>query len=189
MKIFALALALASPLALAANWQLDNTQSSLHFVSVKNDTVAEVHQFKQLSGSWDGKNVKVSIAANSLETQIPIRNERIWQYVLNSAQYATVDVGAKLKMQNIEALSVGGSTVQELPLSVTISGNTATISSKIRITRISNTVLQASTEAPLMLNTANFKLTDGIAKLQELAGLKRIDAMVPVSFNVRFTQQ
>lgn len=189
MKILALALALASPLALAANWQLDNAQSSLHFVSVKNDTVAEVHQFKQLNGNWDGNKVQLSIAADSLETQIPIRNERIWQYVLKSAQYATIDVSAELKMQNIEALSVGDSTVQDLPLSVTISGTTATVSSKIRITRISNNVLQASTEAPLMLNTAHFKLTDGLAKLQELAGLKRIDSMVPVSFSVRFTQQ
>mgnify|MGYP000265304925 CR=1 FL=1 len=188
MKIFVLALAFVSPFTMAANWQLDNSQSSLHFVSVKNDTVAEVHQFKQLSGNWDGAKVNISIAADSLDTQIPIRNERIWQYVLKSSDYAAITVRAELNEQNIKTLSVGGSTVQEIPLNVTISGTTATVNSKVRITRLSSTALQANTEAPLMLSTSSFKLTDGVAKLQELAGLKRIDPIVPVSFSVRFTQ-
>jgi len=51
MKIFALALALSSSVATAADWALDNSQSGLHFVSVKNELVAETHQFSQLSGN------------------------------------------------------------------------------------------------------------------------------------------
>jgi len=45
MRKFVLALALCASSAHAA-WQLDNDQSSLKFVTVKNDVVAETHSLK-----------------------------------------------------------------------------------------------------------------------------------------------
>ncbi|MBZ9613746.1 YceI family protein [Rheinheimera maricola] len=189
MKVFALALALTSTLASAANWQLDNSQSSLHFVSVKNDVVAETHQFKQLSGNWDGNNVVISIAINSLETNIPIRNERIWQYVLHAEKFAAISVSAALAEAETAKLATGQSVVMTMPLNVTIGSETSELSAAVRLTKLSNTSIAASSETPLMLNTNSFKLTAGVAKLQELAGLKRIDPLLPVSFSVQFTQQ
>ncbi len=189
MKVFALALAFSSSLASATSWQLDNSQSSLHFVSVKNDVIAETHQFKQLSGSWDGSKVSISIPVSSLETHIPIRNERIWQYVLQAEQFANIQVSAELKAAAVASLAVQDSVVLDLPLAVTIAAERVTLQAKVRITRLSSSVLQASTEAPLILDSNSVKLTAGVAKLQELAGLNRIDPLVPVSFNVRFAQQ
>lgn len=189
MKVFALALALTSTLASAANWQLDNSQSSLHFVSVKNDVVAETHQFKQLSGSWDGNNVVVNIAVNSLETNIPIRNERIWQYVLQAEQFAAISIKATLAETETAKLAAGQSVVKTLPLNVTIGAETSELSAAVRLTKLSDTTIAASSETPLMLNTNSYKLGAGVAKLQELAGLKRIDPLLPVSFSVQFTQQ
>ncbi|MEO3680555.1 YceI family protein [Rheinheimera fenheensis] len=189
MKVFAIALALASSSALATNWQLDNSQSALHFVSVKNDVVAETHRFKQLSGQWDGSKVEISIAVNSMDTQIPIRDERIWQYVLNTGQFAAINVTAPLASDKLDNLSVGQSSVHTVPLSVNIAGQTNELSAQVRITRLTDKSLQATTEAPVMLNTNSFNLTAGVAKLQELAGLKRIEPLVPVSFSVRFNQQ
>lgn len=189
MKVFAMALALASSSALAANWQLDNNQSALHFVSVKNDVVAETHRFKQLSGQWDGSKVAISIAVNSMDTQIPIRDERIWQYVLNAGQFAAINVTAPLASDKLDNLAVGQSSVHTVPLSVNIAGQTNELSAQVRITRLTDKSLQATTEAPVMLNTNSFNLTAGVAKLQELAGLKRIEPLVPVSFSVLFNQQ
>ena len=189
MKVFALALALTSTLASAANWQLDNSQSSLHFVSVKNDVVAETHQFKQLSGSWDGNNAVISIAVNSLETNIPIRNERIWQYVLQAEKFAVISVKAALAEAETAKLLPGQSKVITLPLNVTIGAETSELNATVRLTKLSDSAIAASSETPLMLNTNSYKLTAGVAKLQELAGLKRIDPLLPVSFSVQFTQQ
>ena len=189
MKLFTLALAFSSSLVSAANWQLDNSQSSLHFVSVKNEVVAETHQFKQLSGNWDGSMVNISIPVNSLETLIPIRNERIWQYVLQAEKFSAITASAELKQDVLANLAIRDSMLLELPLNVTIATETAVLNAKLRITRLSANTLQATTEAPLMLNTGSFKLLDGVAKLQELAGLKSIDTLVPVSFTVRFNQQ
>nr|WP_285895612.1 YceI family protein [Rheinheimera oceanensis] len=173
----------------AANWQLDNSQSSLHFVSVKNEIVAETHHFKQLSGNWDGSMVNISIPVNSLETLIPIRNERIWQYVLQAEQFAAITVSAELKQDALANLAVRDSILLELPLNVTIATETAALNANLRITRLSANTLQAVTEAPLMLNTHSFKLAAGVGKLQQLAGLQSISPLVPVSFTVRFNQQ
>lgn len=189
MKVLALALALSSSMVSAASWQLDSSQSALHFVSVKNDVVAETHQFKQLTGNWDGSKVNISIPVSSLDTLIPIRNERIWQYVLQAEQFAAITVSAELKQDTLATLAISESMLLELPLNVTIATETVALNAKLRITKLSADTLQAVTEAPLMLNTSSFKLTDGVAKLQELAGLKSIDALVPVSFTVRFNQQ
>lgn len=189
MKVFALVLALTSTLASAANWQLDNRQSSLHFVSVKNDVVAETHQFTDLTGSWDGKKVSITIPVNSLETQIPIRNERIWQYVLQAEQFASIAVSAALPGTTTDALAIGASVVVKLPLNVTIAAETVEINAAVRITKLDDNTLLAATQAPLMLNTNSFKLAAGVSKLQELAGLKRIDPLLPVSFTVQFIKQ
>ena len=189
MKVCGLALALTSTLASAANWQLDNSQSSLHFVSVKNDVVAEIHQFTQLTGNWNGKQVNIEIPVTSLETQIPIRNERIWQYVLQAEKFAAISVSATLTEAETAKLTTGQSSVLTLPLNVTIGTETSELSAAIRLTKLSDTTIAASNETPLMLNTNSYKLTAGVAKLQELAGLKRIDPLLPVSFSVQFTQQ
>lgn len=189
MKLFALALALSSTVATAANWTLDNSQSALNFVSVKNELIAETHSFSQLSGNWDGSNVTVDIAVNSMDTLIPIRNERIWQYVLHAEKYAAITVSAPLQQETLAKLATGDSVVADVPLAVTIASETVTLTAKLRITKLNANTLQAVTEAPLMLNTNSFKLTAGVTKLQELAGLSSIEPLVPVSFNVRFKQQ
>lgn len=188
MKVFAIALALASSTLSAANWQLESSDSSLHFVSVKNELVAETHHFKQLNGSWDGKSVSIDIDVSSMDTQIPIRNERIWQYVLNAGQFAAITVTAPLSTDSLSGLQTGQSTVQTLPLTVSIAGQAAQLNAAVRISRLNNTTLLATTEAPIMLNTNSFNLTAGVAKLQELAGLKSIEPVVPVSFSVLFKQ-
>lgn len=188
MKVLALSFALCAGFANAATWQLDNEQSSLHFVSVKNELVAETHTFQTLNGSWDEKNVSVSIPVSGMQTNIPIRNDRIWQYVLQADQFANIQVTAPLTSESIASLTAGNSVVQDLPLTATIAGQSAVVTAKVRITMLNGNTLQATTEAPLMLNTNQFKLGTGIAKLQELAGLKRIDPMVPVTFNVRFSK-
>ena len=189
MKVLALSLALCAGVANAATWQLDNEQSSLHFVSVKNELVAETHAFQTLNGSWDEKSVSVSIPVSSMQTNIPIRNDRIWQYVLQADQFANIQIKAPLTSESIASLTAGNSLVQDVPLTATIAGQSAVVTAKVRITMLNGSTLQAVTEAPLMLDTNQFKLAAGIAKLQELAGLKRIDPMVPVTFNVRFSKQ
>ena len=188
MKALILAVSLASSAAMAANWQLDSSASSLHFVSVKNDVVAEIHQFSELNGQWDGTTASISIPVSSMQTNIPIRNERIWQYVLQADKFAAIDVSVQISENVLKDMPISGAKLLDLPINLTIAGQTATVMANVQLVKLSDTLLQANTTAPLMLNTSSFNLTAGVAKLQELAGLKRIEPLVPVSFSVRFSR-
>ena len=61
-----------------ARWQLDSDASNLSFISIKNGTIVETHTFSTLSGEVgnDG-NAAVIIALSSVQTLIPIRDERM----------------------------------------------------------------------------------------------------------------
>jgi len=188
MKALILALSFASTAAVAANWQLDSNASSLNFVSVKNDVVSEVHHFSELAGQWDGETASVSIPVSSMQTNIPIRNERIWQYVLQAEKFNAIEASVKIAEDAIKAMQVTEAKLLDLPITLNIAGQTATVNAKVRILKLTDNLIQADTTAPIMLNTNSFNLTAGVAKLQELAGLKRIDPLVPVSFSVRFSR-
>lgn len=61
-----------------ADWALQGDQSSINFVSVKANAVAEVSQFKKVAGTIDKQgNVKLSIDLASVDTGISIRDERM----------------------------------------------------------------------------------------------------------------
>ncbi|PTB84854.1 YceI family protein, partial [Pseudidiomarina aestuarii] len=68
----------------ADTWRINADSSVLNFVSVKNETVAETHRFTDLSGAVTDGKLEVSIPVASIDTQIPIRNERMLKHIFNS---------------------------------------------------------------------------------------------------------
>ena len=61
-----------------ADWTLDNERSIVNFISIKNASIGEVHRFRSLAGSVsDDGAVRLVIDLDSVETLIPIRNQRM----------------------------------------------------------------------------------------------------------------
>jgi polyisoprenoid-binding protein YceI len=187
MRLVLAALALTTAFASHANWQLDPAQSQLRFVSVKNAVVAEIHQFTQLSGTWadDGK-VSVQIPVASLDTLIPIRNERMLEHVFNAKTYPTITVTAMIAPKLVSDLVVGASMQHSTELSLTMLDQTQTLPAQLTLTKLADGKIQAATTAPILINSASFKLDTGVRKLQEIAKLNDISMVVPVTFNVEF---
>ncbi|MEE2025570.1 MULTISPECIES: YceI family protein [Alkalimonas] len=187
MKTMLCSLLLATSLGASANWQLDNSTSRLDFVSLKNDVAAEVHQFSQLSGSWqaDG-SLQIEIAVSSLQTHIPIRDDRMWQYLLKLDDYPLITATGTVSPDAIADLAIGSSKTVRVPLQLTIVGQTQRVQSEVLVTRLAENSLQVNTQAPIMVNGDQFGLTEGLNRLRDLAGLQNINPMVPVTFTVRF---
>lgn len=188
MRKFALALALCAGSA-HATWQLDNSQSSLKFVTVKNDVVAETHSLKQLSGSVaaDGR-FNIDIAVTSLDTLIPIRNERMLEHLFKASQFGNISAAGQFDSAKLQSLAVGSSLSETVALQLTITGITQTVNAAVKVLKVSDKQLVAYTEAPVLVKASDFKLEGGIKTLQDLAGLKRIEQVVPVTFSVQFTR-
>lgn len=185
MKKLALVVAAALSFSAAADWSVNSSQSSLNFVSVKNDVVAETHSFKDLTGSLtEAGDFAVAIPAMSIDTMIPIRNERILEHVLTAKQYATINAKGKVDSKVLTGLKTGDSVVVDQALDLTLLMKTQSLTAKVKVTKVSDSQLVVTTVAPIMLDVNKFELNAGVEKLRELAGLKSISPMVPTTFSL-----
>lgn len=185
MKKLALVVAAALSFSAAADWSVNSAQSSLNFVSVKNDVVAETHSFKDLTGSLtEAGDFAVAIPAMSIDTMIPIRNERILEHVLAAKQYATINAKGKVDSKVLAGLKTGDSVVVDQALDLTLLTKTQSLTAKVKVTKVSDSQLVVTTVAPIMLDVNKFELNAGVEKLRELAGLKSISPMVPTTFSL-----
>ncbi len=185
MKKLALVVAAALSFSAAADWSVNSAQSSLNFVSVKNDVVAETHSFKDLTGSLtEAGDFAVAIPAMSIDTMIPIRNERILEHVLAAKQYATINAKGKVDSKVLAGLKTGDSAVVDQALDLTLLTKTQSLTAKVKVTKVSDSQLVVTTVAPIMLDVNKFELNAGVEKLRELAGLKSISPMVPTTFSL-----
>lgn len=185
MKKLALVVAAALSFSAAADWSVNSQQSSLNFVSVKNDVVAETHSFKELTGKLTSAGeFSVAIPVMSIDTIIPIRNERILEHVLAAKQYATINAKGKVDSKVLTGLKTGDSVVVDQALDLTLLTQSQSLMSKVKVTKVSDSQLVVTTVAPIMLDVNKFELNAGVEKLRELAGLKSISPMVPTTFSL-----
>jgi polyisoprenoid-binding protein YceI len=170
-----------------AQWQLENDQSNLNFISIKKTSIAEVHQFKKLSGKVnDAGDIHLVIDLSSVDTQIDLRNERLKTMLFEVAQFPTAAFDGHIDMNKIDMLKVGEAL--DMPVNGTLSMHGVTQDTKavLRMVKLSGNQIQVATKLPIILNADTYGLAAGIEKLREAAGLPVISAVVPVTFNLVF---
>ena len=173
----------------AAGWSLNNEQSTLSFVSIKADHVAEVHTFDRLSGEInDAGDVVVTIDLTSVSTLIPIRDERMQALLFDTARYPRATIAAAIDLPTLAAMSAGFSQTMQFNFSLRLHGAARSYSTEVKVTRLA-TGLMAATLKPVVVTAEDFGLQDGVEALREIAGLPSISRAVPVSFTVQFDQQ
>jgi|TARA_R110002074_G_scaffold152936_1_gene307482 hypothetical protein len=170
-----------------ADYQLDNTQSSLHFVSIKKDKIAETHSFQRLSGSISADGAaKIIIDLASVETNIDIRNERMKSLLLETGVYPTAEVSAILDEAQLTGIAAGSSVILPTALTLNLHGHSAAIQADLRVTGLEDGALLVTTVKPVLLSAFDFSLDAGIQKLMEVAKLPSISTAVPVTFTLVF---
>jgi len=181
--------ALLIPFAAQADWTLDGQASSLGFVSIKNGAVVESHQFKRLSGiiSAEGE-ARLIIDLDSVETLIPIRNERMRSLLFKTTEYSEAFVSIDLDMNEFVTLDIDSNMAKTLTVDVMISGQTAAVTAPVNITRSGDSIMVSSIK-PLVISAGSWGLMPGIEALRAIAGLTSITPAVPVSFSLKFDLQ
>jgi polyisoprenoid-binding protein YceI len=170
-----------------AQWQLDNEASDLRFVTTKNTNFAEVQQFKKMSGEITSAGaVSFTIDLRSVETQIPIRNERLQNLLFDVDQYPTATWTGFDEFSSLANLPIGASKDFEVNGKLTLHGKTQEAKASLRVVRLNEERLQVTTRAPILVSANQFDLVAGIEKLRELMGLPNIIGTVPVNFALTF---
>ena len=171
----------------STGWTLNSAASELQFVTTKNTNVAEVQKFNRLTGSVSPSGaVQLVIDLASVETQIPIRNERLQTMLFDIAKFPTAQFNGQLDMAPVQALAVGDSADLDVAGTLRIRGQTQEATALLRVVSLRDNRLLVSTRAPILVNAANYDLTAGIEQLRALMSLPNIIGTVPVSFALVF---
>jgi len=186
-KTFVTAILIFFSLTVQAQYQLDEGESSLYFVSIKKNKIGEVHSFSQLAGSINDKgfaSIRVNLA--SVKTHIEIRDERMKSMLFETDRFPEAVVTTQIVGIQNGLVAVGERVVKTVELSLNLHGQLKTLQAIVQIVGLSNGALGVSSVKPILLNAADFELGAGIEKLMDVAKLPSISTAVPVSFNLVF---
>lgn len=172
-----------------AAWTVDNASSQISFVSVKAGDAGEVHRFTEISGKLsDDGDASVVIQLASVDTLIPIRDERMREMLFETDVFPTASLSANIDMDALEALGPGDSTNMTVNLTLEIHGEQVELPAEMVVARLGDDKLLVSSRKPVIVNAASVDLAEGVEALREVANLPSISKAVPVSFVLTFEE-
>jgi polyisoprenoid-binding protein YceI len=181
-----LALLLTIGVSASANAHLaiNDDKSTISFVTVKAEHVAEVHTFDRLSGHiGDDGDVEIDIHLSSVNTLIPIRNERMQAMLFETNMFPRATINAQVDLERFESMAAGSTETMTLDFDLALHGQTQSMSAEVRVVRLEEGMV-VSTIKPIIVTADKFDLVAGVEKLREVAGLPSISRAVPVSFEL-----
>lgn len=187
-KILPLGLLLMLSFSAHADWTLNNDKSSLDFISIKKSTIGEVHRFTSLTGLLKDGKASVTIDLSSVDTKIPIRNDRMKSMLFEVLQFPKATIETTIDESKLKGLKIGENYQTNLALSVNLHGVSQKVSGDVQVIKLTDKSIVVNSLHPFIINAADFKLADGIEALREIAKLPVISSAVPVSFNLVFTE-
>ncbi len=171
-----------------ADWQLDNDYSRVNFTSVKKNKIGEAHHFTQVKGSLtDSGKLAIEIPLASVETGIPIRNERMQKMLFETKMFPQADITAKVDTKLLKLYN-GESKIVTIQADVGLHGVNQLVSVQVMVTRVSAKKLLVASLKPIIINPADYGLKNGVLKLMAAAKLPGITQSVPVSFVLTFNE-
>jgi len=189
MRILTLITGLLLALPSLANWQLSNDESQFNFVTTKKNSATEVNQFTELTGHVSSKgDVHLAIDLSSVNTNIPIRDERMQEFLFETELFPKAVFTAEVNAKGIARLNVGELTQMDLMGEINLHGIKQIINTRVQVVKLKENTLQVNSLQPIIIQAKAFKLGAGVEKLKALAGLPSISYAVPVTFSLAFTQ-
>lgn len=172
-----------------AAWTLDNDSSQVSFVSVKAADAGEVHRFTEISGELSsGGNASVTIQLASVDTLIPLRDERMRELLFQTNLFPTASLSTNIDMDALNAIEPGDSMDMAANLTLELHGQQLSLAAEMIVARLGDQRLMVSSRKPVIVNAASVDLVDGIEALREIANLPSISKAVPVSFVLTFDE-
>lgn len=186
-KITPIAVGLTLSLAAHADWTLDSEQSDLNFVSIKKDSIAEIHEFASLSGAVkDDGAFSLSVDLSSVKTQIDIRDERMKEHLFEVNSYPTATITGSLTKELLKSLKKGKAVPIETDVTIHLHGEKITKAVKLEALKLNRKTIHVNSLDPIIINASEFGLEAGVNKLKELAALPNIAFAIPVTLHLVF---
>ncbi len=190
-----LVLSIASCISMnaSAQWSLAPSSAELNFLSTKvlsnMNSITEQSRFQTLSGavSDDGElTLKVKLA--SVDTQVPIRDQRLRDWVFEVSKYQEAVISAKITKANLNALAVGKPLRIKQGLILKAHGNAIPLEAELQLVKSQDGSIYVSTTSPILLDVKQLELNKGVEKLIDVMGLASINQQIPITFYGKFIE-
>ena len=177
-----------SPCAFA-DWSLLNDESTINYVSIKKSKIGEVNSFKKLTGSInDSGAVSLNINLGSVETNIPIRNERMKTMLFEIGEFAEAKISGTVDLARVSKLEVGDTYTDSIKLKLSLHGVSKDVTGDVQVTKLTHKRLLVSSVKPVIVSAEDYNLAEGVEKLLSAASLPSISTAVPVTYSLVFKQ-
>ncbi|QIK37930.1 YceI family protein [Caldichromatium japonicum] len=187
---FALIATLAVTAAPAsAGWTLDPEHSAITYVSIKSKDIPENNYFHEMRGQIDDRGqATLILMLDSVETLIPIRNERMREILFETANYKEATLKAQVDPKLFSELAPGQVKRLAAEGQLSLRGQTQNLTLSFLVGRLDKDRLMVATAEPVLIQAGKFSLSPAVEKLREIAGLPSISEAVPVTFVGTFVQ-
>ena len=153
----------------APGWTLQTAGSKLNFQSVKSQTIVESSGFATFHGGIapDGA-AKVTIALDSVDTHIDLRNVRMRFLFFETFKFPEATIAMRLNPADLKDLPTRRRvTLTGAKFNLTLHGITKELAADIVVTMLSDSLVDVSSSTPISIAAADFGLTDGVRKLED----------------------
>ena len=163
-------------------WTLSD-ESRISLTSTKNGLVSETHSLAAIKGGVSGEGtVELQFDLRAIETNIPIRNERMQTWLFSDEPVAKLSA-------NVQAALSAKETAFTIDQALTLEANGNTVMLDVPLTVVREGDAVAKVAGQLVIDVADFGYAPGIEKLREVAGLKSISTEVPVNVKLVFVRE
>ena len=177
------------PMAVQAAWIINPSNSIIQFDSTKvlktGKKITESNTLSSVKGNIDQQGrFDIDIDLDSLETNIPIRNERVKKYLFHTERQRYAKIRGELSSKNLRLLNsfdVESTTTQSFTLN--INGVQLPITGEFVFNHMGDKTSIRSSK-PIILSIQDLHAESGLYKLIRLAGLDTISFEVPVKVNL-----
>ncbi|MDE1460902.1 YceI family protein [Spartinivicinus poritis] len=186
-------LAASTALPVQAAWQVQSEHSKVNFVTEKiftnGKSVKETQLISGVSGQVnDQKQAEIKIDLATIDTKIPIRNDRIKQWVLDTTNYRYATVKADLSGIDEQKLTVGAAKQMEVDGQLTIRETTLPIKLFVKVTKNAAADYLVESYQDTSININQYGGEAGVQQMTKVMGLKSITSVVPVKWALTLKQ-
>ena len=171
----------------ASGWTVDKDRSAVTYLSTKMsgaNTILENNRFTNFSGKIgnDGE-VSLLIDLNSVATGVPIRDERVKQYVFDIRNHPQATV--KLSVGEFKAADRRSGRTQTVEASLTMRGVTHRVRGEVSVAWAGDDLL-VQTQSPVLVDASSYGMLEGFEALRNIMQLSNIPTTIPVSLKLVF---
>lgn len=172
-----------------ADWSLKQDASSLSFVSVKKDTVGEVHTFDSFSGQVTEEGVfALQVDLSSVNTQIEIRDQRMQEHLFDVKKFPLAVITGQVDKKWLSKLKKATPETLKTTVKINLHGVEVDKPVVLQVTKLDRKKVLVNSIQPILLDAADFGLSNGVATLKKLAALPNIAESIPVDVTLLFSK-